>query len=63
MPNQRGSNENGAAPTPEAAAKRDVVLESIKRALEGIDYGSILIKVHQGEVVSIETSVKQRLTG
>lgn len=62
MPNQR-DNENGAASAPRAAAKRDVVLESIERALEGIDYGSILIKVHQGEVVSIETSVKQRLTG
>ena len=39
----------------------DAVMESVRKALEGIDYGSVLIKIHQGEVVSIETSVKQRL--
>lgn len=41
--------------------ERDAVLESVARALEGIDFGSVLIKVHQGRVVSIETSVKHRL--
>ena len=48
-------------PTPQRRSDHAAVLESVARALEGIDYGSVLIKVHQGEVVSIETSVKQRL--
>lgn len=50
------------SPKTNGAPKQDAVLESVARALEGIDYGSVLIKVHQGEVVSIETSIKQRLT-
>ncbi len=40
---------------------RTAVLDQVARALARIEYGSILIKVHQGQVVSIETSVKERL--
>ena len=39
----------------------DVVIAEIKRALESIEFGSVLIKIHQGEVVGIETSTKVRL--
>ena len=36
-------------------------LAEVKKALGSIEYGSVLIKIHQGEVVGIETSTKVRL--
>ena len=36
-------------------------LRTIEEALQGLEYGSILISVHQGEVVGIETAKKLRL--
>jgi hypothetical protein len=36
-------------------------LRQVERALESIDYGSVLITIHQGQVVALETSIKQRL--
>ena len=33
----------------------------MRDAIRGIDYGSVLLKIHQGEVVGIETSRKVRL--
>jgi hypothetical protein len=39
----------------------DVALDEIKRALRTIEFGSVLIKIHQGEVVGIETSTKVRI--
>ena len=41
----------------------EAVLQQVKDALESIEYGSVLLKVHQGEVVGIETSTKLRLRG
>ena len=38
-------------------------LRQVKEALGRIQYGSILITIHQGEVVGIETSTKVRLKG
>lgn len=38
-------------------------LRQIKEALGRIQYGSILLTIHQGEVVGIETSTKVRLKG
>ena len=38
----------------------DVVIEEVKRAVRDIEFGSVLIKIHQGEVVGIETSTKVR---
>lgn len=35
-------------------------LRTVKEALETIRYGSIVITIHQGEVVGIETSTKVR---
>ena len=37
------------------------VLAEVRRALHEIEFGSVLIKIHQGEVVGIETSTKRRL--
>ena len=41
----------------------EAVLEEIRAALRGIRFGSVLIKVHEGEVVGIETSTKVRIKG
>ena len=41
----------------------EVVLAAVSRALRDIEFGSVLIKIHQGEVVGIETSTKVRLKG
>jgi hypothetical protein len=35
-------------------------MAAVREALGRIDYGSILITIHQGEVVGIETSTKVR---
>jgi hypothetical protein len=45
------------------AVDRDngAALDRVSEALQEIEYGSILIKVHQGKVVAIETSTKLRL--
>jgi hypothetical protein len=39
----------------------DTVLTEIRKALRDIEFGSIVIKIHQGKVVGIETSTKLRL--
>jgi hypothetical protein len=39
----------------------DIVIEAVARAVREIQYGSVLIKIHQSEVVGIETSTKIRL--
>jgi hypothetical protein len=36
-------------------------MRAIKEALGAIQYGSILITIHQGEVVGIETSTKVKV--
>lgn len=53
-----------AVPSPSDSAHlspEDVALDEIKRALRTIEFGSVLIKIHQGEVVGIETSTKVRI--
>jgi hypothetical protein len=40
---------------------RDEALRQVKEALRRIEYGSVLITIHQGEVVGIETATKVRL--
>ena len=37
------------------------VLAEIRTALKQIEFGSIVIKIHQGKVVGLETSKKLRL--
>jgi hypothetical protein len=55
---------DGAAPKPDVSRRpnyEEAVLAEIKAALEEIDYGSIVITIHQGKVVGLETSRKRRL--
>jgi hypothetical protein len=49
--------------TPEGAVDphEEAVLSEVKAALRAIRFGSVLIKIHDGEVVGIETSTKLRL--
>jgi hypothetical protein len=59
------SEQKGAADS-EAHRKRPdhneaAVIREVRRAVREIEYGSVLIKIHQGEVVGIETSTKVRL--
>ena len=37
------------------------VMEELRRAIGSVEFGSVLVKIHQGEVVGIETSTKVRL--
>lgn len=39
----------------------DEAMKAVVEALSRIEYGSILITIHQGEVVGIETSTKVRI--
>lgn len=57
--------ETRSAKTPHAVHHPDeeTVVERVLEALRTIDYGSVLIKIHQGKVVGIETSTKLRLNG
>jgi len=41
----------------------EAILDKIREAMEGIEFGSVLIKIHQGEVVGIESTRKARLRG
>jgi hypothetical protein len=45
---------------PEPDLHREDTLQTVTEALERIEYGSIVITIHQGEVVSIETSTRLR---
>ena len=57
MAHENGATRSDTADlTPEEAA-----LAQVRAALDQIEFGSILIKIHQGEVVGIETSTKLRL--
>jgi hypothetical protein len=50
-----GNSRHGGGGGEEAA------ISAVRDALRNIEYGSVLIKIHQGEVVGIETSTKVRL--
>ena len=56
MVTENGHPDGAAYPEIEEA-----VVQQIKDAIGAIEYGSVLIKIHQGEVVGIETSTKVRL--
>jgi hypothetical protein len=51
-----------AIPESRPPRPEEAVLAEIKAALEEIDYGSIVITIHQGKVVGLETSRKRRLS-
>ena len=56
-------NTSKVSGQPSAAPDEAEVIAAVRRALRDIEYGSVLIKIHQGEVVGIETSTKMRLKG
>ena len=45
----------------DAPDREQAVLDEVRDALRRIRYGSVLLTIHQGEVVGIETSTKVRL--
>jgi hypothetical protein len=56
-----GSSEDVAPePVENAGLSHEEAIAVIRRTLEELQFGSVLIKVHQGEVVGIETSTKLR---
>jgi hypothetical protein len=52
---------SGDAREPSDLGIEEAVLDALRKALQDIEYGSILLKIHQGQVVNIETSTKLRL--
>ncbi len=52
-----GPARSGPPPTEEEA-----VLADVQAALAEIEYGSIVITIHQGKVVGLETSTKRRIS-
>jgi hypothetical protein len=55
------SNPNSGNPRDGGRDVEEAVMAAVRDALRTIEYGSVLIKIHQGEVVGIETSTKVRL--
>jgi hypothetical protein len=43
--------------------QEEAVVEAVRKAVRDIEFGSVLVKIHQGRVVGIETSTKLRLDG
>jgi hypothetical protein len=56
MSNPKPGNSRNGRRGGEGAA-----ISAVRDALRKIEYGSVLIVIHQGEVVGIETSTKVRL--
>lgn len=60
--NGSGTPSEGLGPAAAPANPLDdVVMAELARAIRSIEFGSVLVKIHQGEVVGIETSTKVRL--
>jgi hypothetical protein len=60
-PSQRPESSQGENGAVASHHDQEAVLSEVRKALGSIEYGSVLIKIHQGEVVGIETSTKVRL--
>jgi hypothetical protein len=60
-----GTSSDEVAPddSEHADLSHEEAIELVRRALREIQFGSVLLKVHEGEVVGIETSTKVRLRG
>jgi hypothetical protein len=66
MPDRTAAGESNGRPQPEEGidlASEEMAIEEVRRAVSSIEFGSVLIKIHEGEVVGIETSKKVRLKG
>jgi hypothetical protein len=46
---------------PQDRRGEEAAVEELRRALRSISFGSVLVKIHEGRVVAIETSTKLRL--
>jgi hypothetical protein len=57
MTNERSGN----GPQHAGLDHEEAVIEEVRRALRSIRFGSVLLKVHEGQVVAIETSTKVRM--
>jgi hypothetical protein len=53
-----GASENGSGRSDNGEA---AAMEAVLQAVRTVEYGSVLVKIHQGKVVGIETSKKVRL--
>ena len=42
-------------------SKEEEVIGAVREAIRRIEFGSVLIKIHQGEGVGLETSTKVRI--
>jgi hypothetical protein len=49
------------SPRASSDPSHEQAIGTVRDALARIDYGSIVITIHQGEVVGIETSTKVRI--
>ena len=66
LPDRTAAGQSNGRPRPEGAidlASEEMAIEEVRRAVRAIEFGSVLIKIHEGEVVGIETSKKVRLKG
>ena len=54
----RSEAARGAAAGP---AREEAAVAEVRRAIRSIRFGSVLVKIHDGQVVGIETSTKLRL--
>jgi hypothetical protein len=57
----RTSEEAAPGQAEQADLSHEEAIAVVRRALWEIQFGSVLLKVHEGEVVGIETSTKVRL--
>jgi hypothetical protein len=53
----------GASDADSVQKQEEAVVEAVRKAVRDIEFGSVLVKIHQGRVVGIETSTKLRLDG
>ena len=53
----------GSSSSDDEANFEEKVIGEVRHALRTIEYGSVHIQIHQGHVVTVETSTKVRLAG
>ena len=66
LPDRTAAGESNGRRPPEGGidlASEEMAIEEVRRAVRSIEFGSVLVKIHEGEVVGIETSKKVRLKG
>jgi hypothetical protein len=56
-----GTQNGSRVAAPALTTREQAVIDEVLKAMRDIDYGSVLVTIHQGEVVGIETARKMRL--